>query len=1744
MPNDSDGGANAPPDSATNPPAAGRNQGNGGRGARNRRWNQNRRNQTRGGRFQERFDGREPSLKGFVYDLPTDYNQDQYLRTTKEIKNYVGRTFKSYTGELMMAIDELVLEDPDEPAMPDDNASRAQFEIWKLDRKEWHDMMKVFEDFRAGLFNIVMGQCTEGLEQKIRSHEDFEEAEQDGIALLLIVRSITHAFEDRTNRAHQIVKLKNKLKGFQQGSLPLIHYHDQFLSRVEALKHLGATFYEQAVVEQVMTERLEEDSDEEDEDNVPTDEDREKAAEMSIAIMFLEGAHNRYKDYVSKLSNDFLQGEDKYPKTLQEAYLMLDRWEGVPNRYNVRNIGNDGIAFAQPSTDVANRRPDITCYNCQQTGHFANQCPNRESGNGNNNDNEDGVNAFMCVLGGDDGDQDGFTFSQGEESPIPDTWMLLDNQSTDDIFKNGALLKNIRKVDQVKRIWCNAGVATTNQVGDLLGYGTVWYHPKGIANIVSLSRAVKAGYHVQFDSEKGNRFVVTKPSGKVFVFNQAGNGLFYLDTQNDDGHAMDGAALTVATVDSNKLGYSNADYLRAKTARDLQIRIGRPTTNDFKRIIDQNLLPNCPVTTADVMAAEHIFGPDIGSLKGKTVRRRPRQARTNDVVKIPLAVHERYREVTICGDVMYVNEQPMFTTISRNIRFGTSEALTSKGAKELLRAIDSVVKTYRQGGFVVRTMLLDNEFESLRGDLAARGIHLNGVAREEHVPEAERFVRTIKERTRATYSTLPFKRVPMRLIIEMVYDSVFWWNAFPKKNGVSDTLSPRTILTGRKVDYNRHCRYTFGEYVQVHEQHNNSVSVMRTTGALALRPTGNDQGNYYFFSLTTGRKVNRVHATKLPMPSEVIERVHYLADRQEADPELVFADRFTDMDEEHQDYEYDSDEDEDYDDLGDYSDSDYVIDDYDTDDGPWSESGSANDSSDTGDDESTTDEDDDSYEPREPTDSESSAGESVETSSDSNDEDSDGNDNGFNVVEDDNTEDEFMDASNDDEDLEEESTGVGPAVETAENTGVDSVETLPEAEVNEDMDARYGARTEQYDLRPRRERHVVPAKFREADDTGAVLTNTDNDEFAACMLSNCNGTTREVAEIRCDLMAGYVFGQSAAEDNEDKSMATAQMSMKRGLNIFKEKGVAAVRSEMEQLHTRKVMGARDAKQLTPEQKKEALAYLMFLKRKRCGKVKARGCADGRKQRKYTAKESSTSPTVSSEAVFLTAMMDAMEERDVAVVDIPGAFMQADMDELVFVRIVGKMAELLVDIDPEMYKPFVTYERGEMVIYVELFKALYGTIRAARLFWEKLSGELAKWGFTANPYDACVMNKMVNGKQCTVVWHVDDLKISHVDHKVVDRVIEQLEETFGEEAPLSKSRGKVHDYLGMTLDFREKGVLKVDMSDYIRAMIAEMPKDMLGRARTVAANHLFQTNEVDPVLLSEEKKEVFHHMVMQLMYLSQRGRPDLRTAVSFLCTRVNKPDNDDYKKLRRVMQYLQATVNLPLRLSCDGSGIVRWWVDASYAVHPNMRGHTGACMSMGGGACYSMSSKQKLNGRSSTETELYGVHDTLPQALWYRHFILAQQYKIIDVILYQDNMSAMLLEQNGRMSSTKRTKHIDVRYYYVKDRIAAGDVRLEHCPTKEMWADYFTKPLQGALFYKLRDLIMNIDSSSEYHSSHRSVLTDDASTRKTKADAVTKTPSKDTEDKIEVGKDTTERVGSYRDAVLKNISSKEVNGMSG
>jgi hypothetical protein len=144
--------------------------------------------------------------------------------------------------------------------------------------------------------------------------------------------------------------------------------------------------------------------------------------------------------------------------------------------------------------------------------------------------------------------------------------------------------------------------------------------------------------------------------------------------------------------------------------------------------------------------------------------------------------------------------------------------------------------------------------------------------------------------------------------------------------------------------------------------------------------------------------------------------------------------------------------------------------------------------------------------------------------------------------------------------------------------------------------------------------------------------------------------------------------------------------------------------------------------------------------------------------------------------------------------------------------------------------------------------------------------------------------------------------------------------------------------------------------------------------------------------------------------------------------VKAPDQDDYCKLTCVVKYLRKSIDLSLTLECSNPLNVEWWVDALYAFHWNMRSQTGGLASLGRGAFYTMSLKQELNTSISTEPESVAVYNVIPHILWTRNFLLNQGSNLLNNTLYHDNRSVMLLELNGLLSSSKRTCHIDVRYF--------------------------------------------------------------------------------------------------------------------
>ena len=174
-----------------------------------------------------------------------------------------------------------------------------------------------------------------------------------------------------------------------------------------------------------------------------------------------------------------------------------------------------------------------------------------------------------------------------------------------------------------------------------------------------------------------------------------------------------------------------------------------------------------------------------------------------------------------------------------------------------------------------------------------------------------------------------------------------------------------------------------------------------------------------------------------------------------------------------------------------------------------------------------------------------------------------------------------------------------------------------------------------------------------------------------------------------------------------------------------------------------------------------------------------------------------------------------------------------------------------------------------------------------------------------------------------------------------------------------------------------------------------------------------------------------------------------------------PDADYYKKLTKVMQYIRGTKELLLTI--EPSEDPKLWVDSLYAVHPNMMSHTGMVMNLGKGATYTGSTKQKLNTKCSTEASVVAIDNAMAQVLWTRNFLAAQGEHITTTTIYQDYKSTILLTENGKQSSSWHTRHLNVQYFFVTNKIKKSAVKVAFCPKHDMLVEFFTKPLQGTLF---------------------------------------------------------------------------------
>jgi hypothetical protein len=286
-------------------------------------------------------------------------------------------------------------------------------------------------------------------------------------------------------------------------------------------------------------------------------------------------------------------------------------------------------------------------------------------------------------------------------------------------------------------------------------------------------------------------------------------------------------------------------------------------------------------------------------------------------------------------------------------------------------------------------------------------------------------------------------------------------------------------------------------------------------------------------------------------------------------------------------------------------------------------------------------------------------------------------------------------------------------------------------------------------------------------------------------------------------------------------------------------------------------------------------------------------------------------------------------------------------------------------------------------------------------------------------------------------------------------------------------GKSHSYLGMQLNFGS-GFVTIDMTFYVHKVLSEY-QDVIS-TMIPARKDLFRVNKASNLLKSGEARK-FHTTVARLLYLSRRGRPDIITAVGFLCTRVKSPTVEDSKKLMQVLGYLKQTKKYIISLKPAKMAQVEAYIDASYAIHEDGKSHTGLIVMIGGVAVFSASRKQKCVCKSPTEAELVALSDNLGFVELFQEFLgFVTNSKTDASVIFQDNTSVISMVTSG--GGITRAKHMRARMFLVMEAVQELRVKIKYVPlTALMIADGLTKPLDGKAFDFFAKTLLGHDNKS-------------------------------------------------------------------
>lgn len=1490
----------------------------------------------------------------------------------------------------------------------------------------------IFEKNNKIIYTILKGQCTTSMIHRIMQSPNYEEYDADLNVRELWKRIsellLTTAGDNQHEKKLAIIAKSQFEKIRQFSNEPISDFYERFKVEVQSLKATGIDIGD----------------------------------EKDISMTFLHKLdQSRYASLNAQLDNQMSFGKDEYPENLSDALMLAQNWKVVVPKFDPSN-NTVGIAFYTAEQKLNKiKKINHNSANNKQNSPYQQQNKKQQQNNNNaqrnKNNNEiveksSSVKKFPCWICGEVGHFKAncprlkkvieeeeeincvFDVLATSRQSLSNKDILLDNQATISVFNNKALLKDIQPIKYP--IFINGiggNKIEINHKGVYDWFGEVYYSPDVTANILCF-HDVATNFQVDYDNDQNlfKVYISSESNPKLFV---AKNKLYKLSSDQDRNY--------VNLTQTDQLILSNAQVQNANKVRKYLELLAFPSKNALKDAINSGSFLNCEITSKDVDYYFDLNGDSIEQLKGKSTSKKPAIVNSDEVIFKRIVTKQ---EVTINLDIMYISNNYLYlvsVTESIGLVMGTTIKGNKKTNANLKLSIDEIINKHNIAGFKIVCIKCDNEggIVSLNNYLNSLNIKLNIVPREQHIPLIERKIRQIKEIMRTIISGLEY-RLPKTLLDYLVFYAIKCINALPTKHN-NINISPYELFTGRKIDFKRDFRIKFGQFVQLFNDNSlkkNDVFTPRTIDAISLITNDNIQGSVLFYVIESSKIVARDRWKEIEINKEIIEKINKISN-------TTGIGKHNNIDISINNMSNISDEDEkigiikDYNNLINNQEENYrllpsnnifIQPNYNSNNNILLENEIIN--------------------------AENNTEMQIINEADNQKQISSEEEiNQFNHTDDSNINSIILPTNNINtniinNDIQESISKVYDSNDLNSNLHMDSSN---DQITSANQSQIFEASTFSNDIN-----HIFSEKLKSTvskiqnetakNETAKIISKNKN-----LILSNDNKIPKSVSKkILKSVAKNYNLRKSEEDNTEFIALTIQQQVHQSGI-----KGLKAVVKELKQLNDKEVFEPVILDNILKNEnvkKNSILNIKTFLKVKKDKSVKARAVAGGHRQNKlvYDVIKELNSNTIKHESILILLALSIAQKRSIVTADIVGAYLNAEMKNNIYVKFDTYESEILC----QMYNDLRKFlNENDHCIYVRLKKALYGCVESAKLFYLHLKKILLSYGFISNPYDECIFNYIDDQNNViTVGSHVDDLLVTATNNKSLEKFLEYIKKSFFD---VKIHHGLEHQYLGINLLIREN-LIELNMKNDIKKIANDLKIN--NPSKIPGNNEFFRNSNSD--FLNDENRNIFHTNTAKLLYIARMCRPDILGYVSYLSSRVNNPTLNDMFKLKKLIAYLLYTIDT---VYCIADNIfnkqnsidINCYIDSSHGIHEDLRGQTGIVIKLGESTIFSRSAKQKVNTKSSTETELHGVAEEISQALWTKYILESLNFKVNNINLYLDNKSTIVMLLTGK-SIGRNTRHINMRTFFVKQFLDDNTIKIIYMPTNLLFVDLLTKPIQG------------------------------------------------------------------------------------